>query len=181
MTTPGDGNNGNNSNSNDGSNNGFQANRWSNPSSSQSSGQSGSYPSFGAYPQGGQDQQNPYAPNGGYGQAPQHGTNNDSLFAALFDFGFTKYATPSIIKIAYALGFVFIGLVWVLYVLGAIIGLANEAGAGGFFLGLIAAVVITVGTLFMLMMMRMMLEFYLSNIRIAQSAQSIDERQAAGR
>ena len=48
-------------------------------------------------------------------------------------------------------------------------------------LSIVSAVIITVGTLFMLMMMRMMLEFYLSNIRIAQSAQSIDERQAAGR
>lgn len=38
--------------------------------------------------------------------------------------------------------------------------------------------VVTVGALFSLMMMRMMLEFYLSNIRIAQSAQRLEQQAA---
>jgi hypothetical protein len=128
----------------------------------------GQQPAFGAYPTG---PTGPTAPTG----------PRDSFWSALFDFSFTKYATPSIIKFAYALGFVFIALTWVVYALFVIVGMGSELGAGGVLLGLVIAVVLTVGALFTLMMMRMMLEFYLSNIRIAQAAQSIDERDAGRR
>lgn len=156
--------------------NGYRPNRWS----SQSGGGDDSYPAFGAFPQGSDSQGAHAAPGGADPYAPQPGTANDSFFSALFDFGFTRYATPSIIKIAYLLGFIFIGLVWVGYVLIGFISLTSEFGVGGFFLGLLGVIVITVGVLFMLMSLRMMMEFYLSNIRIAQSTQSLDEKTVGG-
>lgn len=163
MTTPGD-NSSDPSSENNGGNSGgdrYRANRWSDPSGSSSS--AGGYPSFGASPRN---------DTGG----PPAGTGQDSLFSALFDFSFTRYATPSIIKFAYALGFAFITLIWLGYLFFVLFVPAAEFGVGGLFLGLLGVVVLTVGALFMLMSLRMMLEFYLSNIRIAQSAQSIDRR-----
>ncbi|MGN0095633.1 MAG: DUF4282 domain-containing protein [Corynebacterium sp.] len=165
MSTPGD-NSDNSRNSDNGDNGEYRANRWSNPSGGASNQGSG-YPSFSAQPQPGP---------GAYTAAPGGGTNQDSFFSALFDFSFTRYATPSIIKFAYALGFAFIALLWVGYVLFALIAPTSEFGVGGFVLGLFGVIILTVGMLFMLMSLRMMLEFYLSNIRIAQSAQSIDQR-----
>ncbi|MEJ6548799.1 DUF4282 domain-containing protein [Corynebacterium sp. USCH3] len=162
MTTPGDNNNSSNSNENNGE---YRANRWSNPAGGDQP--PNGYPSFGAQPQPGP---------GTYAAPMGAGARQDSFFSALFDFSFTRYATPSIIKFAYALGFAFIALLWVGYVLFALIAPASEFGVGGFVLGLFGVVILTVGMLFMLMSLRMMLEFYLSNIRIAQSAQSIDQR-----
>lgn len=148
-------------NSNEGNSEGAEVNgRWAqDPRTDQ-------YPTYLQYPQ---NQQYPQY---------QPGAGQDSFWSALLDFSFTKYATPSIIKFAYALGFAFIALVWVIYALFVIIGLANAVGAGGAILGLLVAAVLTLGALFTLMTMRMMLEFYLSNIRIAQAAQSIDQRAA---
>ncbi|AHW64494.1 DUF4282 domain-containing protein [Corynebacterium glyciniphilum] len=160
MSAPGDNNSDNSTNGE------YRANRWSNPSGDAAN-QGAGYPSFGAQPQPGP---------GAYPTAPDGGANQDSFFSALFDFSFTRYATPSIIKFAYALGFAFIALLWVGYVLFALIAPASEFGVGGFVLGLFGVVILTIGMLFMLMSLRMMLEFYLSNIRIAQSAQSIDQR-----
>lgn len=119
-------------------------------------------------------------PQPGYG-APQQFATKDSFWTALFDFSFTRYATPSIIKLAYGLGFAMIALAWVIMVLSSIIGLTSEEGGAGFVLGLVTAAFITVAALFAMMSMRMMLEFYLSNIRIAQAAQSIEQQRAAGR
>lgn len=157
MTPPDD----NNSDHSSRGNGEYRANRWSNPS--------GGHPSFGATPQN-----ESYSAPGAY--PPEPGTAQDSFFSALFDFGFTRYATPSIIKFAYALGFVFIALMWVGYVLFALFVPANEFGVSGLMLGLFGVLILSVGALFLLMSLRMMMEFYLSNIRIAQSAQSIDQR-----
>lgn len=170
MTTPDDGNFGNGGNG---------SGRWSSQPDHGQQPRHSQQPAFGAYPAG-QPGQPGQPGQQGPGTAWQ-GTRQDTFWSALFDFSFTKYATPSIIKFAYVLGFVFIALVWVVYAIILIGGFASELGAGGVLLGLVAAVVMSVGALFSLMMMRMMLEFYLSNIRIAQSAQSIDERGAGRR
>ncbi|WP_291478935.1 DUF4282 domain-containing protein [Corynebacterium sp.] len=171
MSTPGDSNGPSDANGGNGGNDGngeYRANRWSNPSGGNPNPDPGQgFPSFGAQPQ-----PEPAV----YATAPGGGAGQDSFFSALFDFSFTRYATPSIIKFAYALGFAFIALLWVGYVLFALIAPASEFGVGGFVLGLFGVFVISVGMLFMLMSLRMMLEFYLSNIRIAQSAQAIDQR-----
>lgn len=154
-------------------------NQSGNSEGSEGNGQWGLDPRTGQYPQYPEYQQYAqYQP--GYGGYPgvQSGGGQDRFWGALFDFSFTKYATPSIIKFAYVLGFAFIALVWAIYALVVIVGLANEIGAGGAFLGLVIAAVLTLGALFTLMTMRMMLEFYLSNIRIAQAAQNIDQRTA---
>lgn len=170
MTTPGDSNGSSDDSATGGSggNGGYRANRWSSQSGATPEPGQG-YPAFGAQPQ-------PEPAPGAYAAAPGAGTGGDSFVSALFDFGFTRYATPSIIKFAYALGFAFIALMWVGYVLFALIAPASEFGGAGFVLGLFGVLVITVGMLFTLMTLRMMLEFYLSNIRIAQSAQAIDQR-----
>lgn len=183
MTTPGDSSNENGNNGNGE----YRPNRWSNPgdgsAGSSSAGSSagsnpnpGAFPSFGAQPQSGDDSYSYGAHAAPSGPGQRVGASQDSFFSALFDFSFTRYATPSIIKFAYALGFAFIALMWVGYVLFALFVPASEFGVGGFFLGLFGIIILTVGMLFMLMSLRMMLEFYLSNIRIAQSAQAIDQR-----
>ena len=107
------------------------------------------------------------------------GTNRDQLFSSLFDFGFTRYATPSIVKIAYALGVIALGLAWLVAIITVLFGMAvGDAGAGDFILGLVGLVLLTVWMVFLLMLLRMGLENFLSNVRIAQATQAMDYRQA---
>ncbi|HIW92634.1 MAG TPA: DUF4282 domain-containing protein [Candidatus Corynebacterium avicola] len=185
MTTPGNGNGNNGGNDGDNGSNDPYRNGWGsaggagNGGSSGGSGASG-FPSFGSYPQGGGGQDPLY----GAGAAaptppPNTGTNQDQLFASLFNFGFTRYATPSIVKIAYALGVISLGLLWVVSAIALLVGGVSGNGDGGdFIIGLFGLVILSIWLLFMLMLLRMSLENFLSNVRIAQATQSMDYRQA---
>ena len=158
MTTPGDGS-GNDGNS---GNDGYDRNGWG-----------------GA----GRDGDGNQPPLYGAGAAPAPpvttGTHRDQLFSSLFDFGFTRYATPSIVKIAYALGVIALGLAWLVAIITVLFGMAvGDAGAGDFILGLVGLVLLTVWMVFLLMLLRMGLENFLSNVRIAQATQAMDYRQA---
>lgn len=120
-------------------------------------------PQFGAYPTNDQ--------NTGYGQV---GTKKDSFFSALFDMSFTKYATPSVVKMVYILAMLGIGLFVLLGLIAALIGMTQDGGA----IMLLVIPLILVGGLFYLAMVRVGLEVSISMIRTSQSVQSIDERQA---
>ncbi|MCX2163399.1 DUF4282 domain-containing protein [Corynebacterium auriscanis] len=118
-------------------------------------------PQFGAYPN--------QAP--GFGQT---GVQKDSFFGALFDFSFTKYATPSVVKAVYILAMVGIGFFLFIGVIALLIGLTQDGGA----IGLLLLPLLVVGGLFYLAMIRVGLEVSTAIIRTSQSVQSIDERQA---
>lgn len=82
------------------------------------------------------------------------------FFGALFDFSFTSFATPSIVKIVYVLAMVFLVLGW----LGISIVIMTDSVAGGLaalILGLIPLVVY-------LAFVRMTLEFYYSVVRMSE-------------
>ena len=117
---------------------------------------------FGAYPAGQQAQ-------------AQHGTNQDSFFKSLFDFSFTKYVTPSVVKVIYALLFVLVAL---MSIVGLFLILASLTQDGGIFVFIVGLPVIIVGAVVTLAFYRVGLEVAVSLIRTSQSVQSIDQRQA---
>lgn len=118
--------------------------------------------SFGAYPAGQQTQ-------------AQHGSNQDSFFKSLFDFSFTKYVTPSVVKVIYALLFVLVALI---SIVGLFLILASLTQDGGIFVFIVGLPVIIVGAVVTLAFYRVGLEVAVSLIRTSQSVQSIDQRQA---
>jgi hypothetical protein len=123
-------------------------------------------------PQGGQP---PPPPGGGYGQpAPGWGPPSQGggpgeqrqergAFASLFDYSFSSFATPGLIKLLYIVGSVLIVLVWLTYV---VIGFTLP-GAGAT-LGVLALVGGGIAALFMLAMLRVSLEFYYSVVRMSE-------------
>lgn len=82
------------------------------------------------------------------------------FFKALFDFSFTHFVTPKIVKVVYVLGTIGIVIGWVAISISV---LNRNAGAGVavLILGAIPAVLY-------LAFFRMMLEFYLSVVRMSE-------------
>lgn len=108
-------------------------------------------------------------------QQPNHGTNQDSFLKALFDFSFTKYVTPSVVKAIYILLTVLVAL---FSIVGLFLILAALTEDAGIFIFIIGLPVIVVGALVTLAFYRVGLEVAVSLIRTSQSVQSIDQRQA---
>lgn len=108
-----------------------------------------------------------------YGQQPATGSSQDSFFKALFDFSFTRYATPSVVKVIYIILFVLISLAVLFGVIAALVGAANENASTI----LLIPFVILFGIVG-LAVYRVGLEVSLSIIRTAQSVQAIDQREA---
>jgi hypothetical protein len=104
--------------------------------------------------------------------APGNGTFEGDVFSSLVDFGFTRYATPKLIRILYIIGFVLV----MLYTLFFLIGGISE---GGFFavLALVGAPVIG---LFALLYLRVTSELLSVLFRIGQNVASIADQQAGG-
>lgn len=82
-------------------------------------------------------------------------------FGGLFDFGFTSYATPSVIRLLYVVGIVLIVLSYV--------GLTVGFFARGVGLGIAALVSGGVVALFAVLLLRVVLEFLLAVVRLAQA------------
>lgn len=130
----------------------------------------GQPPSGQGWPGGGQQG---YPPASGYGQQPPAGwgpapgqggpggtpTRSNSL-SALFDFNFTSFATPGLVKILYILGTVLLVLAWLGYTIAAFA--AINAGVGVLVLILGAVIV-----LFYLAFLRVMLEFVYAVVRMS--------------
>lgn len=104
------------------------------------------------------------------------GTDNDGFFAALFDFNFNRYVTPSVVKVLYILLMIVVGLVVLLAIIGLLAAMAQDASA--IILALIGIPLVLLGAAAWLAVYRVGLEVAVSIIRTAQSVQSIDERQA---
>ncbi|WP_052666366.1 DUF4282 domain-containing protein [Nitriliruptor alkaliphilus] len=104
--------------------------------------------------------------------APTSDTFEGDVFSSLVDFGFTRYATPKLIRILYIIGFVVV----VLYTLGF---LFTGIGQGGFFavLALVGAPIIG---LFALLYLRVTTELLSVLFRIGQNVASIADEQAGG-
>ncbi|MCX2163400.1 DUF4282 domain-containing protein [Corynebacterium auriscanis] len=54
----------------------------------------------------------------------QMGSKQDTFFSALFNFGFTKYVTPSLVRVLYILGIVVIVLWALMPFVGALLGIS---------------------------------------------------------
>lgn len=82
------------------------------------------------------------------------------FFGALFDFSFTHFVTPKIVKFVYVLATIVLGLVWLVFLVA---GFSSSAGAGAF--ALFVGPIITV---IYLAFIRMTLEFYLAVVRTSE-------------
>lgn len=90
------------------------------------------------------------------------------LMGSLFDFSFTHYITPKIVRIVYAIGMVLIALGLIF----AIIGAFTQSIAAGFF-------VLIFGWLFALLylvLFRILLEFYTAVVSTAETIQKYAHR-----
>ena len=135
---------------------------------------------FGGYDQNQQGQQSPL----GFGAAPQNdynstlntGASKDSFFKALFDLSFTKYTTPSVVKVVYVLMMIFVGL-YVVFGFFALIGLSFSPDGNPLML-ILGLPFLAVAALAILALVRVSLEVSVAQIRTSQAVGSMDERDA---
>lgn len=123
----------------------------------------------GHYGQQGQyAQPDPYAqgyagPGGGpsYGGSTDLGSQGKGFFGALFDFSFSTFVTPKIIKLVYMIGTVLIGLGLVIFLISSLV--TGEA------LAILAAIIVgPIVALIYLAIMRMTLEMYFAVVRLSE-------------
>ena len=109
-----------------------------------------------------QTQANPMSGAQAYGQqAPaDQSLSGAGFFKALFDFSFSTFITPKIVKFAYAISVGALGLLWVFMVIG---GFADNAASG-----LLALIIGPVLILLYLVFIRMTLEFYVAIVRMSE-------------
>jgi len=110
----------------------------------------------------GQQPQNPYGqPQQPFGAPPGlNGEQTKGFFGALFDFSFTHFVTPMVVKVLYILGTIAIGLAYIVIVIAAF---TNSAGGG--ILALIAGAIVAI---IYLALFRITLEFYVSVVRMSE-------------
>lgn len=114
-------------------------------------------------------------------------SHEDNFFKTIFDFGFTRYATPSVVKILYILGIVVGGLGWLLSGLfwigiGGAMTALNPYASGGGGTTLIAVLSWLFGLIplfFWIIGLRVSLEYALAVIRINQDTKVIREKMEA--
>lgn len=100
---------------------------------------------------------------GGYEQYPQQQSSFDEakgFFAALFDFSFTHFVTPQIVKVVYILATIGLSLLFVFFLITAFV---NEVDVG--------FVVLLIGPIVFLVyqaLVRMTLEFYFALVRMSE-------------
>lgn len=113
----------------------------------------------------------PYAAQ--YGPPPAAPRQDANPLAALFDFGFTKFATPGIVKIVYLLSVVVAGLGWLTVVVS---GFGMGRYAGGAMMGTVALLFGWIPALLFVAYMRFILEAIVAVIRIHDRVNEIAER-----
>lgn len=104
------------------------------------------------------------------------GPKDDSPFAALVDFSFTKYATPGLVKIIYIAA----GILGILWMLGGIIGsfsLQDTLGPGAVVLGILSLVFGLIGLLVFVLVLRVQLELALAIVRTATDVRELRKKQ----
>ena len=114
---------------------------------------------YSPYPYSASDSGGPSYPSGTFG-APG-GRPERGFLGSLFDVSFTSFITPSVVKVAYIISMVIIGI-FVLF--GVIAALTSGDGLLAVF-GLILAPAVG---LFYLVLVRMTLEFYYATIRMSE-------------
>lgn len=103
------------------------------------------------------------APSGGpsgMSSIPDPAKEGAGFFTALFDFSFTNFVTPILVRFVYLLATVALVATWLIFVFA---GFANSAGAG---LG--ALILGPIFVIIYLAVIRMTLEFYLSVVRMSE-------------
>jgi len=91
---------------------------------------------------------------------PNPATEGAGFFTALFDFSFTNFVTPILVRFVYLLATVALVVGWLVFLFA---GFANSVGAG-----LVALVLGPIFVIIYLAVIRMTLEFYLSVVRMSQ-------------
>lgn len=94
------------------------------------------------------------------GGAPIQSTDASGFFRALFDFSFSEFITPKVVKFVYVLATIALVLGWLGFTIAT---LSQSAGAGIFVL-----VVGAIGVIIYLALIRMTLEFYLAIVRMSE-------------
>lgn len=102
----------------------------------------------------------PPAPPYGAGSRPPASADARGFFGALFDFSFSTFITPMIVKFVYALAMVAIVLVWLILLYGFF---SQSIG-----LGLLWLILGPILMLVYLAFVRMTLEFYLAITRMSE-------------
>jgi hypothetical protein len=95
-----------------------------------------------------------------YGGGAAQSTDASGFFRALFDFSFTEFITPKVVKFVYVLATVALILGWLVFLIS---GFSQSAGAGIFVL-----IGGAIGVILYLALIRMTLEFYLAIVRMSQ-------------
>lgn len=93
------------------------------------------------------------------------------FFGSLFDFSFTNFAAPKIIRIVYVLVVIAIGLGYLITVIAAF----SENGG----LGIVALILGAIFAIVELAWIRLVLELFMAIFRIADDVQAIRRRQGA--
>ena len=88
------------------------------------------------------------------------GDQASGFFSALFDFSFSSFATPKIVKFVYLLATIFIALGFIGWVIGAF-----SASVG---LGIVVLILGAVAALVWLAFIRMTLEIYYAVVRMSE-------------
>ena len=83
-----------------------------------------------------------------------------SFFGALFDFSFSRFVTPMIVKVAYVIATVLIGLFYLIVLISSFVRSPVA--------GLLVLIIGAVAALFYLVLIRMTLEFYLAVVRMSE-------------
>ncbi|GAA2033233.1 hypothetical protein GCM10009740_24490 [Terrabacter terrae] len=96
----------------------------------------------------------------GLSSIPDPTREGAGFFTALFDFSFTNFVTPILVRIVYLLATVALVALWVIFVFA---GFANSVASG-----LVALVLGPVLLVIYLAIVRMTLEFYLSVVRMSE-------------
>ncbi|WP_104105294.1 DUF4282 domain-containing protein [Nocardioides sp. 616] len=119
---------------------------------------------YGAQPPGGPGDTNPYTQ--GYGEPADYpggpqGPSRKGFFASLFDFSFSSFITPMVVKLVYILSVIGLGLTWLFF---TIAGFVSDSPA----VGLLFLVVGAFMFLLYLCFIRMTLEFYVAIVRMSE-------------
>ena len=102
---------------------------------------------------------NPYGNFPGRPSGPEV-KSSKGFIGALFDFSFSHFITPMIVKAVYILAVVALGLAWLVFLIAGF----SDSAAGG----LVVLLLGPIGILIYLAFIRMTLEFYLAIVRMSQ-------------
>ena len=91
---------------------------------------------------------------------PRPRTEGAGFFTALFDFSFTNFVTPILVRFVYLLATVALVVSWLIFVF---VGFAQSVGTG-----FVALILGPVFVIIYLAVIRMTLEFYLSVVRMSE-------------